>query len=113
MHVIVGKRGSGKSTAITALIGDGTGALVIVSTDEDARYHRAASPNATVIINTDITTVVTDNAEIEGAHIQPHIASVNHPCAVPRDATGTLTMLCNNYYNVDTVMKELRSRFAS
>jgi len=114
MRVFVGKRGTGKSTALSSMIGDGTGTLIIASTEKDVAYHRAASPRATVLLDTDITTVVMDNAEIAGATILPHIAAVNHPCAVsrvPREVTGSLVMLCTTYVGVDRVMDELRQRF--
>ena len=111
MHVIVGRRGSGKSRSITARIGDGVGALIIVSTEKDLEYHRNASPNATVLLDSAITTVVMDDAEIVGATLIPHIATVNNPCAVPRDVSGTLHML-SEYQRSEPIIDALKGRFA-
>ena len=110
MHVIVGRRGSGKSRSITARIGDGAGALIIVSTEKDLAYHRNASPNATVLLDSAITTVVIDDAEIVGVKIIAHIATVNNPCAVPNDVSGTLQML-SEYQHSNQIIDALKGRF--
>ena len=46
---VVGRRATGKSWAITELIGEGHGVVVIAETEGDLKHHRTRSPKATVL----------------------------------------------------------------
>lgn len=122
MHVIVGRRNSGKTREIIKLIGAGDGALVVVHSKSACDVYRSNAPHATVLIvesddamvemseNHAFRKIVFDGAELRG--VRADIASFQHPALVPMQASGELLML--SMYageNADNAMYNLRRRF--
>lgn len=128
MHLIIGQRSSGKTTAILNMIGTGVGTLVVVGSESARDVYCAVAPRATVMLIPDgmeggcvdshsFSTVVFDGAELQGVradivtYVHPHMARMALTC-MSSTARGLITLMSPYRDGWATeALDVLRSRF--